>query len=194
MARHKLTEKFCKGLTEPGVYGDGDGLWLRVRKGGSRQWIFVYRWEGKRAEISLGGYASGTAPVSLSLAREKAEAKRQLLARDQDPKAEHKAKTGKTFLDIMNDVIKVKEKEFRNAKHRQQWRNTLDTHAAPLHGILISKITVDDVVSTLTPIWDTIPETADRCECVSQPSWIMLVPAVCTRVKTQRNGKTTSST
>lgn len=162
MARHKLTEKACKALIEPGIYGDGDGLWLRVRAGGSRQWVFIYRWQGKRAELGLGGYGTGTAPVSLSLAREKAEAVRQRLARDEDPKTERKAKSGKTFLDVMNDVIKTKTKGFKNAKHRQQWRNTLDTHAKPLHAVLISKVSVDDVVETLKPIWDTIPETADR--------------------------------
>jgi len=162
MARHKLTEKACKALTDPGIYGDGDGLWLRVRAGGSRQWVFIYRWAGKRAELGLGGYGTGTAPVSLALAREKAEAVRQRLARDEDPKTERKAKSGKTFLDIMNDVIKTKTKGFKNAKHRQQWRNTLDTYATHLHPILISKVTVDDVVETLKPIWDTIPETSDR--------------------------------
>lgn len=162
MARHKLTEKTCKSLIEPGIYGDGDGLWLRVRAGGSRQWVFIYRWAGKRAELGLGGYGTGTAPVSLALAREKAEAVRQRLARDEDPKTERKAKSGKTFLDIMNDVITTKTKGFKNAKHRQQWRNTLDTYATHLHPILISKVTVDDVVETLKPIWDTIPETADR--------------------------------
>ncbi len=62
----------------------------------------------------------------------------------------------------MDDVIKTKTKAFRNAKHRAQWRMTLDTYATHLHGIAIGKITVDDVVETLKPIWETIPETADR--------------------------------
>lgn len=162
MARHKLTEKAIKALTDPGVYSDGDGLFMRVRAGGSRSWIFVYRWSGKRAEIGLGGYGCGTAPVSLALARTKAELIRQQLARDEDPKTELKAKSGKTFLDIADDVIKLKTKGFKNAKHRQQWRNTIDTHATHLHKIPIGKVTVDDIVQTLQPIWDEIPETADR--------------------------------
>lgn len=160
MARHKLTEKACKALAEPGIYSDGDGLYLRVRPGGSKQWLFVYRWEGKRAELGLGGYGAGTAPVSVSLAREKAETIRQMLARKEDPKADKK--TGATFAEIMEDVIKLKAKSSKNEKHRQQWAMTLREYAKPLHDLPVAKVTIDDVVRTLNPIWETKPETADR--------------------------------
>lgn len=160
MARHKLNEKTCKALDVPGVYGDGDGLFLRVRPGGSRQWIFVYRWEGKRAEIGLGGYGGGTAPVSVALAREKADVLRATLARKEDPKAARKV--GATFEEIMRDVIAVKAKSSKNAKHRDQWAMTLREYAKPLHGLPVAKVTIDDVVRTLLPIWESTPETADR--------------------------------
>ncbi|MCJ7995884.1 integrase arm-type DNA-binding domain-containing protein [Rhizobium cremeum] len=160
MARHKLTEKACKALSEPGIYSDGDGLYLRVRPGGSKQWLFVYRWEGKRAELGLGGYGAGTAPVPVSLAREKAAAIRDMLARKEDPKADKK--TGATFAEIMEDVIKVKAKSSKNEKHRQQWAMTLREYAKPLHDLPVAKVTIDDVVRTLNPIWETKPETADR--------------------------------
>ncbi|WVT73346.1 integrase arm-type DNA-binding domain-containing protein [Sinorhizobium chiapasense] len=162
MAKHKLSEKECKALAEPGIYGDGDGLHLRVRPGGSKQWLFIYRWQGKRAELGLGGYGSGTAPVSLALARAKAETIRDQLARGEDPKADRKAEAPKTFADVMEDVIKVKEASFRNAKHKAQWRMTLDTYAKPLHAKPIAIVTRDDVLETLKPIWTKIPETADR--------------------------------
>lgn len=160
MARHKLSEKQCKAMTDPGIYSDGDGLYLRVRPGGSKQWLFVYRWQGKRSEIGLGGYGQGTAPVSVSLARQKADQLREMLATGADPKADRK--TGTTFADIMNDVIKVKAKSSRNEKHRQQWAMTLREYAKPLHDLPVAKVTIDDVVRTLQPIWDTKPETADR--------------------------------
>lgn len=160
MARHKLTEKACKALSEPGIYSDGDGLYLRVRPGGSKQWLFVYRWEGKRAELGLGGYGAGTAPVSVSLAREKAAAIRDMLANKVDPKGGKK--TGVTFAEIMEDVIKVKAKSSKNEKHRQQWAMTLREYAKPLHDMPVAKVTIDDVVRTLNPIWETKPETADR--------------------------------
>jgi integrase len=156
MARNKLSETKIKTLTKPGIYGDGDGLFLRVRAGGSRQWVFIYKRAGKRVEIGLGGYGQGTAPVPLALAREKADEVRARLARGED------LATRKTFADVMEDVIEVKEASFKNAKHKAQWRMTLDEYARPLHKKPVSDITRDDVVEALKPIWSTIPETADR--------------------------------
>ncbi|MER9150813.1 tyrosine-type recombinase/integrase [Mesorhizobium opportunistum] len=155
MARHKLSESKIKTLPV-GIHGDGDGLFLRVRKGGSRQWFFIFRRGKDRTELGLGGYGQGTAPVDLSLAREKAEAVRKRLARGEE------LTSRKTFLDLMEDVIAVKAASFRNDKHKAQWRMTLDQYAKPLHMKPIADITRDDVVETLKPIWEKIPETADR--------------------------------
>lgn len=156
MARNRLTETKIRKLSEAGVYSDGDGLYLRVRAGGSKQWIFIYKRAGKRTEIGLGGYGQGTAPVSLDLAREKAEAIRQRLSRGED------LEKRVTFLDLMDDVIKKKEAESKNDKHKAQWRMTLTEYAKPLHNLPIASITRDNVVETLKPIWTEKPETADR--------------------------------
>lgn len=156
MPRNKLSETRIRTLTKPGIYSDGDGLFLRVRKGGSKQWLFIIKRGGQRSEKGLGGYGQGTAPVSLALAREKAEVERERLARGEV------VIKRKTFLDVMSDVIEVKEASFRNEKHKAQWRMTLDKYAKPLHAKPIADITRDDVVETLKPIWTTIPETADR--------------------------------
>ncbi|WP_026619125.1 integrase [Ensifer sp. WSM1721] len=155
MARNKLSETRIRTL-KVGIHSDGDGLFLRIRKGGSAQWFFIYKRDGKRTELGLGGYGQGTAPVSLALAREKAQAIRERLARGDD------LHSRKTFADVMEDVITVKETSFRNEKHKAQWRMTLDVYAAPLHKKPIADITRDDVVETLKPIWTKIPETADR--------------------------------
>ena len=133
MARNKLSETRIRTLPV-GIHSDGDGLYLRVRSGGSKQWFFIYKRDGKRTELGLGGHGQGTAPVSLSLAREKAEAVRERLARGDDLASK------KTFLDVMNDVIKVKEAGFRNEKHKAQWRMTLDEYAAPLHKKPIARL------------------------------------------------------
>lgn len=99
MARNKLSETKIKALTKPGIYGDGDGLFLRVRAGGSRQWVFIYKRAGKRVEIGLGGYGQGTAPVPLALAREKADEVRARLARGED------LATRKTFADVIPAIM-----------------------------------------------------------------------------------------
>ncbi|MFI3904727.1 tyrosine-type recombinase/integrase [Ochrobactrum sp. S1502_03] len=156
MARNKLSETRIRTLNKPGIYSDGDGLYLRVRSGGSKQWVFIHKRAGVRTETGLGGYGQGTAPVSLTLAREKAEAVRQRLARGEE------LHSRKTFLDVMDDVLTVKKASFKNEKHKDQWSMTLTKYAEPLHKKLIAEITRDDVVEVLKPIWAKIPETADR--------------------------------
>lgn len=162
MARHKLSESNLKRLDKPGVYSDGDGLFIRVRKGGSRQWFFIYKRNGKRTEIGLGGYGQGTAPVSLALARGKAEDIRQALARGEDPRGERKSVRVITFADCMDGLLKAKANDWTNDKHRAQWEMTLREYAAPLHPLPIAEIAVGDVKECLLPHWQERPETADR--------------------------------
>jgi|TARA_R110002049_G_scaffold3488_1_gene26088 integrase len=162
MARHKLTDTGIKRLDKPGIYSDGDGLFLRVRKGGSRQWFFIYKRDRKRTEIGLGGYGQGTAPVSLSLAREKAEAIRDKLARGVDPRGEKKPVRVITFKHCMDKLLASKESGWKNDKHRAQWFMTLNDYAEPLHDLPVDAIAIGDVEACLLPHWQDRPVTADR--------------------------------
>lgn len=68
---------------------DGAGLYLLLFvKGGAHGWRLDYSVRGTRKTISLGTYPD----TSLKLAREKAEAARQLVAAGMDPSEERKAK------------------------------------------------------------------------------------------------------
>ncbi|MDW9543320.1 DUF4102 domain-containing protein [Sinorhizobium meliloti] len=162
MARNKLSETKIKSLAKPGIYGDGEGLYLRVQKGGSKNWVFIFRRGAKRNEVGLGGYGQGTAPVSLALAREKAEAIRQQLARGEDPRADRISTKPKTFADCMEALIETKEKEWTNDKHADQWRMTLREYAKPLHDMPVADIVMGDVKDCVLPHWQERPETADR--------------------------------
>jgi hypothetical protein len=114
------------------LYGDGDGLWVRVQKGGSRNWVFIYRRGAERVEIGLGRYGQGTAPVSLALAREKGGAVRQQLARGENPRA---ARTKpKTFLEVANALIEAKRPEWTGGKTAREWEVGLRDYAKHLIG------------------------------------------------------------
>jgi integrase len=162
MARHKLSESNLKRLEQPGIYGDGDGLFMRVRKGGSRQWFFIYKRAGRRTEIGLGGYGQGTAPVSLALAREKAETIRDRLARGLDPRGDDRPARVVTFERCMEELLRAKAGGWTNDKHRAQWEMTLREYAKPLHGLPVAEIALGDVKACLLPHWTERPETADR--------------------------------
>ncbi|MCC3243749.1 integrase arm-type DNA-binding domain-containing protein [Methylocystis sp. WRRC1] len=162
MARRLLSETRIRTLSKPGIYADGDGLFLRVRKGGSRQWFFIFRRGKTRTELGLGGYGQGTAPVSLALAREKADAIRDKLARGLDPAAERKPPRVVTFKHCMDELLAAKAAEWKNDKHRQQWEMTLREYAKPLHSLPVAEIAMGDVKACLLPHWRERPETADR--------------------------------
>ena len=51
----KLTALKCKSISEPGRYGDGDGLYLVVAPSGSKSWVQRITIDGKRRDIGLGG-------------------------------------------------------------------------------------------------------------------------------------------
>ena len=113
-------------------------------------------------ELGLGGYGgSSTAPVSLALAREKAEVVRDQLARGLDPRIARKARAT-TFADCMEALLAIKAFEAQSERHAKQWVTTLREYAKPLHDLPIATMTVDDVVKCLTPHWTERPVTADR--------------------------------
>ena len=51
----KLTVKLVRAIREPGLYRDGNTLFLRVAPGGSKQWVQRLTVNGKRRNIGLGG-------------------------------------------------------------------------------------------------------------------------------------------
>jgi integrase len=163
MARNKLSETRCKALPK-GMHSDGDGLFLRVHATGSRNWVFVWRRGDKRNEMGLGGYGQGTAPVSLALAREKAEKVRQSLATGLDPRGGKppRRKGVHTFGEAVESLLEKKAAELKSNKQLAQWQMTLRTYAEPLHNLRIDQITRDDVLQCVEKHWQKRPETARR--------------------------------
>ncbi|MGZ3250592.1 MAG: Arm DNA-binding domain-containing protein, partial [Croceibacterium sp.] len=51
----KLTDLKVRNA-KPGVYGDGAGLYLRVKPSGAKSWVLRVQFQGRRQDIGLGGY------------------------------------------------------------------------------------------------------------------------------------------
>ncbi|HCF24851.1 MULTISPECIES: site-specific integrase [unclassified Novosphingobium] len=161
-ARNKLTVKEVAGFAGPGLLSDGGGLYLRVRPSG-RSWFYIGTMSGRRIELGLGSDLD----ITLAKARERAEKIRGQLLDGIDPRIERAKARAKpvpvvTFGTFAKEWIAGIEDGFRNPKHRQQWRNTVDTHAAPLLNKPIDQISTSDVLAVLEPIWLSKPETASR--------------------------------
>ena len=147
-------------LKRPGRHGDGDGLFLQVGTCGSASWVVRVQKDGRRRDIGLGSAKK----VSLSLARERAEAARTDIELGVDPVAKRKKASGiPTFREAASQFITEHQKTWRNAKHGKQWRTTLETYAFPHIGdTLVSAIEAPAVRDLLVMIWVEKPETARR--------------------------------
>lgn len=164
MAAGRLNVLKVKNLIRTGRYGDGNGLYLQVSVTGTKAWLFRYMRQGKAHGMGLG---SATL-VSLAEARTRAIECRRRLADGLDPLAERKgarspATAGHTFAEVTALYLAAHEHGWRNPKHKQQWRNTLDTYAMPILGPMpVDAITTSDVLRVLQPIWHEKTETASR--------------------------------
>ncbi|GGH24515.1 integrase [Alsobacter metallidurans] len=165
MARaiNKLSARTAATVTKPGRHSDGGGLYLVVDPSGAKRWAFLFRWEGKLKELGLGGIVT----VSLAEAREKASDARRLVASGINPieakrTSSAAAKHPTTFGGFADQLLADITPGFRNAKHRQQWTNTLQTYAAPLRDKRLDSIQTDHVLEVLKPLWLTKHETASR--------------------------------
>src|SRR3954452_19595743 len=118
--------------------------------------------------MGLGPYPE----IGLAEAREKAQGHRRtrhegvdpLNARDAERQAQRLIEArGRTFRDIAEEFVARNEAAWRNAKHRQQWRQTLASYVYPVLGDLpVSAIDTGLVMQVLTPLWETKTETANR--------------------------------
>ena len=172
-ARRVQTEK------RPGYHCDGTGLYLQVSATGTKAWIFRFKSPvtGKQREMGLGPVGV----LSLAKARERAIECRQQRLAGLDPIEQRNAgrrvqqleqARAITFKQAAEQCIESKKHEWKNAKHAQQWVNTLTTHAFPTIGKLsISAVETGLVLKVLNPLWVTKPETASRLRQRMEVIW-----------------------
>lgn len=138
---------------------------MQVTKSGSKSWFLRTKVGSRRPEIGLGGYPAIGAALAKTKALEVLDQIRQGIDPVQARKDAREALTsqGILFSTMMEEYLKGKLAEFDNLKHRKQWRATLDKYARPsLGNMLVTDITVQDIQSTLDPIWHIKTETASR--------------------------------
>lgn len=171
----ELTALDVKRLTHPGgkrnvlfSVGGVPGLHLQVTPKDGRSWVLRATVGTLRRDIGLGGFPG----VTLSQARDKARDARAKIEIGLDPVEERKAakaalitaqRRGMTFAKAVEHYLAAKLDAFKNAKHRQQWENTLAAHAIPdLGKMLVQDIATQDVLRVLQPLWTDRTETASR--------------------------------
>jgi Arm DNA-binding domain len=164
---NRLTSRAVEFLTEPGRHADGGNLYLTVRPGGSRQWVFFFRRQHRLREMSLGSYPA----VTLAKARQLAAEARGQISHGNDPlemrrramedrqSIERTAAGIPTFGAYALALIDRIEGGFRNAKHRRQWRQTLTDYGVPIWNTPINRVDTAGVLACVSPIWQLKPDT-----------------------------------
>jgi integrase len=165
MASKKLKPTAIAKIKKPGYYGDGDNLWLQVRANGGKSWVFRYTFGGKAKMLSFGLVGL----LGADEARELAVQARKDVSNGIDPGEARKRKRAEqarqqlTFKEAAEQYIENKKLGWKNAKHAQQWENTLAAYAFPKFGKTpVGEVTRDDVMECLKPIWENKNETASR--------------------------------
>jgi integrase len=151
-------------LTKPGLHAVGEvsGLCLQVKPTGARSWILRTVVGGRRSEIGLGGFPT----VTLAAARELAREHLLEIRKGADPVATRLQKRRRsmwTFEKVAGAYIATHKAQWKNAKHIDQWTNTLTTYAYPVFGHRhVADVTKGDVLAVIEPLWLTKNETAVR--------------------------------
>ncbi len=170
MARklERLSVKAVAAKRLPGYYADGGGLYLQVSLVDTKSWIFRFTLSGKTRDMGLGPLHT----IGLADARSAAADCRKLLLNNIDPIEARKqgrvrlaleAASSKTFDECAAAYIKSKRAGWKNAKHAEQWENTLETYASPVIGALpVQTVDTALVMRVLEPIWTSKQETATR--------------------------------
>ncbi len=162
MAKIKLLTARQVDTLPTGFHSDGGNLYLRVRDTGARAWVFRYKLAGRVIELGLGPVSDR----SLAQARELAGKMRTELIDGRDPAALVRVKrdpAAMTFKSCAKGLIESKRSGWRNAKHVQQWENTLAQYAFPSIGDKSpADVSLADVKAILLPMWASKTETATR--------------------------------
>jgi len=150
-----------------GKHNDGGNLYLYVHAGGSRSWVFRYGPQGKH-EHGLGPVHT----VSVTAARERARACREMLLNGIDPIAKGKARKtaakgtaarAMSFSACADGYFAAHRVGWKNAKHAVAWRNSLKVYAEPTFGALpVQDVDTAIIIKVLEPIWSTKAVTAGR--------------------------------
>lgn len=154
----KLNDKQIRALSKVGYHSDGGNLYVRVKASGARSFSFRWTIAGRTNDLGIGGYPA----ISLKAARKIAAEYRDMLAAGENPKSAKRRLYQPTFAECAEQYLAMRDREWTNDKHRQQWRNTLKNDASALSSLRVSEIELEHILRVLKPIWQTKPETASR--------------------------------
>lgn len=146
-------------------YRDENGLLLRVRPNGRKQWIWrgTIRGSGKESMFGLGTPDY----VTLAEARDTARTYRRLARQGRDPRGSRSQ--GITFLEAAHRKHAELAPTFKSAKASTQWISRIERICGPVFGSRpISDVSPADVRKAFLAVWQQTPDAASRARQATQ--------------------------
>jgi integrase len=177
----------------PGRHLVSENLYLQVKESGRASWLYRYMIDSRLIErngkiVRVGAHWAGLGRyprVDLADARARASQYADQLGRGIDPLTakrqairEQRIEAAKTitFAECARQYLHAQENGWKSSKHAAQWRTTFagSTRApaatAAINDLPVGEIDIRLALRVLQPIWNKIPETANRvrgrCEMV----------------------------
>ena len=155
----RITAAECRTISKPGFYRADDTLYLYVKPSGRRTWVQRVLIDGRRHNIGLGSFPV----VSLAKARHEAFENRVKIQDGRNPLDDKRQSKAPTFRIAAVEMHAGLVPTFRNHIHARNWIQAIQRHAFPKIGnIPVDRITQQDVLRVLTPIWTDKSETARK--------------------------------
>jgi integrase len=114
--------------------------------------------------MGLGSVKTGVGLAEARAARDEARRVRQSGRNPIEVRREarRRAASKPTFGEIADALLEAKAHEWRNEKHREQWRWSLTEAVAELRPRSVDEIGTEAILAVLKPLWIAKPETASR--------------------------------
>lgn len=132
-------------------------LYIYEKDNGRKYYYVRFQKDGKRLERSLGAVGS------IGIRQAKALAQQTILT-DSERAVEERAPTFEiASMKALADIERVKNWK-KGGKSSATWASSLKRTFPQLGKLRVDKITRDDVLEVLKPMWETIPETARKTQ------------------------------
>ena len=148
---YKLTERVCQ-QAGPGKHGDGFGLYLHVRRNGSRAFVHRIVVNGRRLDIGLGAFPI----VTLAEAREATLENLRLRRQGIDPLVHRRQKRGApTVAELLEKVIEARKPSWRGAQTEASWRRCFKQYVFPVVSgdTPVDRVTIEELTRIVEPHW-----------------------------------------
>jgi integrase len=167
---HRLVRSGREGMHLDGPPNGVRGLYLVIKSKRNCNWGLRFQLNHRTRWMGLGSALLGDG-VTLDQARTKAIAAHNSLRDGIDPLQQRQAERAAaqvaalkqlTFAEAAKQYIAQNEAAWKNARHHQQWHQTLATYARPINNLPVDQIDTPLVLRVIEPIWQTKTATASR--------------------------------